>query len=90
MDNSSEENNEINHIYFLENQLQIFDQMVDDLWENIILKQIETGNLFKRLSRFDKDKFYNYMLNNSSIMKLLFNELNEYNKNLSKKCTGYI
>ena len=70
----------------LENQIRLFDEMVDILWENVILKYIRDGKLFQNLLECDKDKFYKYMMDNCKIINFLYDKLNYYN-NLSKKCT---
>lgn len=65
-------NNEIRII--LEEEITRFDEMVDYLWNNVMVKHIENGNLLQKLSINDKDKFYNFMLHNSKPINKIFTE----------------
>lgn len=71
----------------LENQINMFDEMIDILWNNVMVKYIENGNLLDKLSSNDKDKFYKYMLKNSKVINDLYNSYNKMQIKLSKKCT---
>ncbi len=66
-------NNEtvIDHDIHYNEQMELFENMVDHLWNNIILNEIEYGNTLKKLSVCDKDKFYDYMFKNSNIINML-------------------
>lgn len=59
----------------LERQITKFDDMVDYLWENIIMKN--NNNILNKLTENDKDKFYIFMFNNSSAIQTVKNELNK-------------
>ena len=69
-------------IYLLENEINLFDEMVDELWENVIMSEIRYGNLLKNISEYDKDIFYKYMLNNSEIINLAYKNLSNNNNNI--------
>ncbi|ARF09030.1 hypothetical protein Catovirus_1_1080 [Catovirus CTV1] len=56
----------------VDEQISLFDDMVDDLWNNVIVKYINNGNILTLLSTDDKTKFYEYMLNNSDAIKELY------------------
>lgn len=61
--------------YDSENQIYKFDEYVDILWEEIMLPYIENiyaKNILTKLDKFDKHKFYNYIMSNCSVAKELF------------------
>lgn len=62
----------------IQQQIDEFDNMVDHLWNNIMITYIENGNLLQKLSYQDKIIFYNYMLNNCESINKLHNLLDYY------------
>lgn len=48
----------------IENQISLFDDYIDYLWENVMLKYIDSLDnvVLNKLSSFDKHKFRGFML----------------------------
>lgn len=74
----------VDKIIYIENQIDLFDEMVNVLWEEVMVKHIEDGYILRGLTLLDKHKFYKFMLKNSKAMYKLQTIYNNLNKKLKK------
>jgi len=59
------EDNGINTYQLISEQIMQFDEYIDHLWDNVMLRYIESNDnvVLKGLTKYDKHKFYHFMLN---------------------------
>ena len=79
----NDNNDDCDEIENLQNELEKYDEFIDSLWK-IILDN--NHNVLTKISEYDKDKFYNFMINNSSVYKNIKRKINlYYSKNIYTK-----
>ena len=65
-------------IFMLEEEKEKFDDMVDFLWNKVILTN--TLYVLQNITEYDKNVFYKFMITNSSAIKNIDNLLDFYKK----------
>lgn len=88
--NESEEITDEEFLDILNDEMDKVDKFVDILWENVILRYIESNKtVLSKLTVLDKHKFKKYIIENSKICESILLEIKniksdiEYNKTTS-------